>query len=258
MPAPFDPALPLYFQHIPKTAGTSITMLLKRAIPADELCPTIHWDDIVEIQHSTVRKYRYFIGHFGQPLGRFLGADLNRFAVLRDPVQRTISHYAHIQRASHHPFHEAAKGKSLLEFVLDPVTRHNVENYQARYIADLGTDVRLISNSFAAPNDRLTPLQMHVDELSRHVEEGLLRERAIAALDTFFAIGVTDYVDELMKTVGRAVGIQLEQLPHANTDPNAELRQEPDAETIEAIAAATRVDRELYEIVRANVDASAS
>lgn len=252
----FDPALPLYFQHIPKTAGTSITALLNQALPMDEWCPPTHWDELVEIPPAALSKYRYFIGHFGQALGTFLGADLNRFTVLRDPIERTISHYAHIQRASHHPFHEVSKGMSLLEFVLNPVTRHNVENYQARYIADLGTDVRAIADAFTASNDRLTPLHMRIDELNRDIEETALRTKALAALDTFFAIGVTDHVEELMATVGRIIGVRFEPLPHANTDPNAERRHTPDAETLEAIAAATRVDRELYEIVRANAAAT--
>lgn len=256
MPAPYDPSLPLYFQHIPKTAGTSVATLLAYAFPSDEICPVTHWDSILTQSPADLSRYRVFIGHYGEPLARFLGTPLNRFAVLRDPVDRTISHYAHIQRASHHPFHEAAKGMSLLEFVLNPVTSHNVENYQARYIADLGTDVRHIAGAFSAPKDRLTPLHMHVDELSRCVEEGVLREKALAALDTFFALGVTDHVEDLMKEVGRVIDVQFETLPHTNTDPNAPLRSQPDAETIAAINAATRVDREIYEIVRASAGVS--
>ena len=77
----------------------------------------------------------FFRGHFLTHLEPYLGRKLATFTMLRDPVERTISHYYHVRRDPDHPSHEDTSRMSLREFCVDPLTRHMVENFQAGYLA---------------------------------------------------------------------------------------------------------------------------
>jgi hypothetical protein len=247
---PYDPALPLHFHHIPKTAGTSVATMLAATF-GDRICPVTHWDTIMTIPEETLDGYQVFIGHYAAYLPRFLGKNLNKFTIFRDPVERTVSHYSHIKRAGHHHFHQAAKDLSLLDFVRNPITAHNVVNYQARYVADLGLDPREIAKTFVAPEGIRTPLHMHIDELSRSFTSDALRTAALASLDTYFAVGVTQDIDALMQRVSAECGRDLGPIITTNVDPAAATRNELDRETRRAIEDATQIDHELYELAKA-------
>jgi hypothetical protein len=251
MSAAYDPDLALYFQHVPKTAGTSVATLLAAAFARDEICPVTHWDTLAQLPEEDVARYRLFIGHYASYLPRYLRKPLNTFTVLRDPVERTISHYAYIVASEDHAFHAVSKGMTLLDFVLHPVTRHNVCNYQARYIADLGIDPRSIARDFDAPPGAITPLHMHIDELSMAADQRELRSAAIESLDRFFSIGPTDLLDKQMIVVARLTGRQLGPLVRANVTAKRPAQSDLDRETLRAIKEATQIDQEIYEIVRA-------
>ena len=85
----------LAFVHIPKTAGTWFTSFLVQHFPQDEIAPPLYSSP--ESTDFSAPSKRLFAGHF-----RFIAINTKRpmrvVTFLRDPIQRTASHY----RAWHH------------------------------------------------------------------------------------------------------------------------------------------------------------
>jgi hypothetical protein len=246
----YDPALPLYLQHVPKTAGTSMATMLVSAFPADEICPVAHWDKIVLLPKVDLVNYRLFIGHYASYLERFLKKRLNKIALLREPVDRTISHFAFIQRDATHPFYHKVQSQTLRDFVEDPETRPNVENYQARYLADFGYDPSVIAATDFGSANHDFPLQMHIDELSMREDPTDLRAKALTALDDFVLIGVVEDFSVHIKRLADILGVEFGAPVWANVSPQRPANHDLDKLTLGAIHDATPIDRELYEIVR--------
>lgn len=249
----YDPTLPLYFQHIPKTAGTSATTMLRSAFPHEQVCEAAHWDTMVRLPSKQLTRYRVFAGHYSSYLPRYLGTRCNIFTFVRDPVARSISHYVHVLRDPGHPFHAAAAAMSLRDFVLDPKTRPNIENYQARYIADLGLDPRKIAAQYAGLDPAGFPLQMRIDELSLTVPADELLDAALEGLDRFFFIGLVGDFAAGMQRVGTIIGRNLGAAVVTNTAPQPPGAADLSPETVDAIHEATEVDQKLFDAVNAQV-----
>ena len=81
-----------------------------------------------------------FRGHFLSHLELYTGRQFKTFTLLRDPVQRTISHYYHVRRSPEHPFYAHAVRLTIKEFCTHPSTRHMVVNYQCGYLAKVASD----------------------------------------------------------------------------------------------------------------------
>jgi hypothetical protein len=246
----YDPELPVYFLHIPKTAGVSINSMLAGAFRNEEICPVGHWDDIARIPTNQIGKYRVFSGHYSAYLSRFLGKKLNIFTFFRDPLERTLSLYGFIRQSKTHPVNEAARTRTLREFILDPATRSKVVNFQARYIADLGFDPRKIAQGFTDRDARRYEFQMHFDDQSASVSSSAVRDAALRALDSFFFVGTTEKLNEASQTLSDLMGVRFNSPERQNVTEKRISREELDAETLAAIHEATIVDREIYEIVK--------
>ena len=93
------------------------------------------WEDIITLPKESFAQYHAFRGHFLAYLEPYLGRKLDTFTILRDPVERTISHYYHARRAREHPYHADALSMPLAEFCVHPRTRHMVQDYQCGYLA---------------------------------------------------------------------------------------------------------------------------
>ncbi len=125
----------VYFFHIPKTAGVSTWRFLEHAYPASQICPYWLWDQLIRVSPNELRNWDIFRGHFLSHLELYTGRQFKTFTLLRDPVQRTISHYYHVRRSPEHPFYAHAVRLTIKEFCMHPSTRHMVVNYQCGYLA---------------------------------------------------------------------------------------------------------------------------
>ena len=73
----------LYFLHIPKTAGMTLSDLLDGHFDHDEIFPTHFIRDVIltpELLHS-VGNYRFYRGHFNQYLFSIVGRPLKVITV---------------------------------------------------------------------------------------------------------------------------------------------------------------------------------
>lgn len=91
-----------YFLHIPKTAGTSFTFFLKKFFNQDEIYPLkakYELDKNKEIRETfnvDFANYHLIHGHFTYAIVKYLPPETNVITMLRDPVERCLSHYHHV------------------------------------------------------------------------------------------------------------------------------------------------------------------
>lgn len=238
----------LYFHHIPKTAGTTLHNILGNFVPSEQVCPARLWKHLLTIPSEQFIQYRLFSGHFYYYINQLLPRNPITITMLRDPIQRSISHYLHIHRESFLYYHEQAVSGDMLSFVTDPVTRPQIENFQTKLIA-LTLDPDLIKKEWGDANFSEYSLN-HFDhwlELPTRLSDEALLERAKTRLEEFAFVGITEQFTESMLllwyTFYRAPELTIES---KNVAPESLSQDTLSAATIEALQEATQLDAALY------------
>lgn len=177
---------PLYFfMHIPKTAGTSMRMMLWNAIPKEFVLPN-RQDlianrhkypplGILEKQPERLKKARLFAGHYHYGSERiFPQEQIIRMTFMRDPVERSLSllkHYkARDPKLEDVPFEEILTER-----------KTGFRNGQMVY--------------FTGPMPKATP------------EERLARAKQV--LDSFDFVGISERFEESLLLLNQQIPIQL-------------------------------------------------
>src|SRR5262245_46400510 len=123
----------LYFNHIPKTAESTV-----RAWVELQFAMRHHlWSELLRVPTTTLELYLFFAGHFYRPFHRYVDFELTAVVFLRNPIDRSISHFELIRRSpDHYHYEHVLWHNSFLEFVLDPVTKPMAESFQVRSLVN--------------------------------------------------------------------------------------------------------------------------
>jgi hypothetical protein len=239
----------LYFLHIPKTAGSSITEWLTQRVGTTATCPAKTWDQlVVELAECGIENYRLFAGHFGWGLDEILGRPLRTFTVFRDPLERTISHYRHVHRDRYHPRHNAVKNQTFADFITDVENRPMIENFQARYLVKNVVDpmrlVRCLDRDMTKHNRLST-----ASEESRYLfDKSYVRETSIRHFDSLEVVGVTSEVDEFLASIASKFHFLDAPpiAPKSNVAPPCGGSITVDDKSRDIVGALTEIDADLY------------
>ena len=119
------PGRPLYFLHVPKTAGSAFTRMLDDAFPAGTRVPGEYYAALGGTPLAeALRGHGLLAGHFGlRPLA--LGP-LTTITVLREPAARTWSHFKYMA--------EHGREHTFETFLADPLDGLGARDYQARWL----------------------------------------------------------------------------------------------------------------------------
>ena len=168
---------PLVFVHIPKTGGTSLGDFLRRNVGEEGFAHL--WEPPEDSELSRLAECRAVIGHFHHGLHRRLGVPCAYATMLRDPVDRVLSHYHYLRHADV-PRHELARDHGLEAWLeIEPDAR----NLQVQYLAGVFGEV--------GPADLETAKQ----RLERFAVVGLLEhfEASLALMARCFGFGELSY-----------------------------------------------------------------
>jgi hypothetical protein len=223
------------FLHIPKCAGTTLVEeVLRRRFPPERLL--IHYNagtgELLErlrtMNEREKRLLECIAGHFAFGIHELLPQPCTYITLLRNPVERVISHFEYVKRQKSHYLHAlaSAEGTSLLDYV-SSLQNTEVKNGQAQLLAGIGWGVH-----------------------SGKTEKEIL-DRAKKNLENHFALaGVMEQFDAFIYLIWRILGWDVCGYEKKNvTRTTASLTAIPD-ETLRAIAAYNRLDQQLYDQVK--------
>lgn len=219
----------LYYLHIPKTAGTSFTNVIRTQFVPDAIYQPNSIQEFLNTPPEVVNRTRFLVGHLVYDLKPVFTQTPIYITMLRDPVERTISEYAQIKRAPEHAYYSVVKDQSLLEYVKDPRNVLIYGNLQTRFV---GVDSTLeIGGGW---NEIANPAVL---------------KRAVERLETFAFVGLAERFDESVEVLCDTFGWDIpESLRALNIGTNhpSDISQE----AIDIIHEHTQQDKELYETAK--------
>jgi len=236
---------PLFFMHIPKTAGMSMRLYLSEQYPVHEICPAARWQGLLG-REPELRSFPLVQGHFRYNLRELVATDARMLVMLREPLRRTVSALRHLQRdPSFHQDHNLAKDLTLAEMIRHPDLMENQRNVQARYLcpsmapADVSAYLRqeLPQNPNADAGDLDDPpeLQLVLDRL--------------ASIDF---VGLTEDIGAVVSTMAQEMNYHPPlYFPFINEDP---IRIDPlqglTEEDIEILREYNDLDLDIYDFAK--------
>jgi tetratricopeptide (TPR) repeat protein len=240
---------PLYFFHIPKTSGVSFHHFLVSMFGEGSVSPPLIWDAL-PADLGAVKNWKVWTGHFGGLLPFVLGSWPRMVTILRNPVDRTISHINHVRRASDHPLHRYAQGLDVLGYCRHHRLLRTVDNYQARYLASLSFALSILktvrhpirATSALAFEDALFSLDAQFD----------LLDWALRALSEMEMVGIAEaHLQTLRLFSHRFNGPTVTASSNENKAGEGQLRR-PDlsSEELECIQEMTQIDQVVYDCAR--------
>lgn len=241
----------LVFLHFLKVGGTSLSDVFSRWFGPTRSRVHVYLDDIALAPAPVLANMRVIAGHLPFAALPLIPGSFHTMTVLRDPVERTVSHFYDLNK--HHPHY---RDVSLEQFVFNEDSSFS-GNHQARYLAhdiDLANAWRTYSPEervAAMGGDRYTenPLQVLFDLGPTGQTDDELFRNAAANLDRIDLVGTTGDLDRLAKRVAELFGVPPEPVGRLNRAAPVDA-PEIDARVRRRIEERTAVDRELYDRAR--------
>ncbi|MCS7039613.1 MAG: sulfotransferase family 2 domain-containing protein [Caldilineales bacterium] len=217
------------FIHIPKTAGMTIRAIFHRQYRNDEIY-RIRWnfdrnnpfDEFLSLPTKKRNKIKIIYGHIPFGLHKYIQIPVSYFTLLRDPIERTISHYYHIRKRPNHFYHRMALDMDIGEFIVKSRFRE-FDNGQVRQLTGAG------HLPFGACSEELLA-------------------QAIANLENHFcAVGLQERFDESVVLLRRTLGWKKPPLYRRRNVNRLRPRGETlPTEALAVITAYNELDRQLY------------
>lgn len=225
------------FDHLPKCAGTTIGMYLLLHYPQQLVFRTNGADPSESIKQfqslSQGARYRYhlIIGHGANELLDYIHPDTITLTVLRDPVDRIISHYFYVKQKKEHYLHDWVVSSDV-----------QLEEYVA---AEHSTELR---NWYTTHFTGLS-----IEEAEREPEESI--RRAAQVISTRYRmIGFQDDLPGLMSRLRDVARLHrpFDNKVRYETSKRIGLQEVPE-KVRKAISEVNFLDVKLYALLRANM-----
>ena len=235
---------PLCFLHIMKTGGTSLGQALAEMASPWPRLGDLFCDHILCLPPPLLAQAMLIVGHLPYEVVALLPSNIAVCTVLRDPVERTLSHHAHVA------------GPTLDEFLSDRQWRPLWENYQARQLVHrigLGEAWRTYSPRQRAASRNLSaadtdyPLQSLFDSTPLSIAPDELLPAALASLDRVDIVGATE---DLPSVLSQVAGLWKTAAPptmaHLRVSEKRVARSDVPGRLLALIEEGTVVDRALH------------
>jgi hypothetical protein len=215
----------LIFLHLPKTAGSTLAEILERQYTPRGIVRLYESsaDEVVaSLPPSGFAHANAIMGHFRYGVHRYVPGPTTYLTVLREPIDRVISHYYYVRNDPTHYLWELAQHVDLREFVVACGTQEP-NNDQVRLLAGSKSD----SVSLAHGRELLIAAEQHLR-------------------DHFPVVGLTEDFDRSILLMKRALGWRLPFYARRNVGKARPRKAVVSAEALDVIRTYNQFDLELY------------
>lgn len=223
----------LIFLHIPKTAGTTLALVLSRQYIGQAVYRLYDAESNKRFRQMTQAERDHFACVMGHPrfgIHQLLGGETTYMTMLRDPIQQVISSYHFVQKLDWHGRYDSAHELSLLEYV----EKFRQGERQTRLLT--GAD------NFEVSTRAVEALPANALEVAKQ------------NLDTYFSvIGLTEEFDMSLMLYQRILGWK--NVHYVQRNINRARPRELDAETLTQLQILCATDLALYAYARQRFDA---
>jgi hypothetical protein len=248
--------VPLYFMHIPKTAGTTVDHMLRSRFPRRRANSTFNVVELMRLPQRKLAALEFISGHleFGYYLEELLGRPVRAIAFVREPRPLLLSIYKQVIKDPADPVHAYVRANcpSIDQFFRDPVMSAYVANFQTRYVAlaERRFDAATVEAVRQAPAHRIEGILRDAvarEQANTPSNAGLL-QRATERLQACWFVGVTERLDESMARLAGKLGWKpFPPAPQINRSPHSARTSDLSKATLRRIDELTSLDRILYD-----------
>ncbi len=265
---------PIYFLHIPKTAGSSLNQLILCSYPqGSQLHCTL--SKLLQMSREEINQFKCFSGHWGTGLFSLLDKNISSVTMLRDPFERTVSNCLFVKRIwlkklDSNPLAldevEDLKLKSDISELLKSANIREMLNHlpylKEKQSCYLGCDIDWSEYLGVSQCSLGKSKEIYIENLiDQQLSSGLIDinqifNKAKQRLDAMEVVGITEQFNDSAQLICNFLGIPTpKNLPQENTSPeklglgNLTYRESgtiPD-DVIKQIDDLTICDREIYE-----------
>ena len=243
-----DKGSPVYFLHIPKTAGTTFHTFLASRFAEDEVCPAHTWHDLVALSAEQIGGYSFIWGHFYAYLHRHVPQPLRYVTFLRDPVERALSHYGHVMLHDDHYLHQRAREVGDFgAYLRDPELLTTVNNFQVKSFA-LDLDPHAIVSALPTTERDTLEVERRLETAAAPLSDAAMLAIAKCRLEQMCFIGITERLDESLALLCHKFGWQRPaQIESRNANAGRLRASAISASDLELLRELNAADHELYE-----------
>jgi FkbM family methyltransferase len=250
---------PVYFLHIPKTAGLTLSTFLGSLYLDSEFWhrggERWTWESMLKWTPEELRHCQIINGHFAGYLFKHYPLPLRYFTLVRDPLSRAVSHYEHVLRDKTHYFHGLAQELGTFgAYLRDERTQPTIVNFQLRCLGATFDPVE-VAKTLTPGQIAQGELEKHLDTmpLDRPVEE--LLQTAQARLDQMFFVGLTERFEESLSLLCEIFSWPRPAMIGAsNVNPRARSVKDLPSADLRLLERLNEADIELYQRAKARFE----
>jgi hypothetical protein len=225
------------FIHIPKTAGSQLVEKVINLWPRDQVSPHPGQPGFMRDGPARCREYHFTAGHVFYPIMKdLLHPDTKWMTMLRDPIERSYSHYNHLRKF------EQTLATSFEDFVYVSANRPLANNLQAKHLAWWPKGFQGIPEHTSV-----------IEHMAFDITDSELYDRAMENLNTFWHVGIQE--------TGFVQAVEAIYMEHNCTLPagivqkeSRDYRNRMSTKLVGDLEELNAVDRELYEYFKERID----
>jgi hypothetical protein len=219
----------IIFLHLPKTAGTTLAHIIERQYDSIAILPlyeSMFGEELAAIPQKQMDRLRIVTGHLYFGAHAFSSRPGTYITMLREPIDRVISHYYFVRHDPSNYLYDLARKMSLKEFV-ESCDRQEPNNDQTRLLAG-----KCNAASFGTCSGEMLEIA------KRHLAE------------YFSVVGVTEEFDRSLILMKRILGWRNPFYRKQNVNEHRLRKENIPPETLRVIQAYNELDIELYRNAR--------
>lgn len=223
----------IIFLHVPKAAGSTLNKILERQYEKKSIFFIENGSHIKEfiaefkrLPEARKREIKVFQGHIKFGLHERLPQPSTYITIIREPVERIISHYYYVLRTPRHYLYDevTSKNMSLKDYVCSRITTE-LDNAQTRILSGV--------ESVGFGECSTENLESAKKNLQEH----------------FSVVGLTERFDETLLLLKRALKWKNPFYIKQNVTKNRLLKEDISKDTLNIIEKYNELDIELYRYV---------